>query len=88
PDRREPLPLPDGVACFTVAATAAAQRSPLADRVVGDGLVPLASALGQHDDPRHQLAFAKYAQTIVYRTHHMELLYSPVVTQQLLNWLK
>jgi len=87
PDRREPLPLPAGVACYTVAATAAAQRSPLADRLIGDGLVPLASALGQHADPRHQLSFAKTAQAIVYRTHHMELLYSPAVTQQLLRWL-
>lgn len=87
PDRREPLPLPDGVACFTVAATAADQRSPLADRVVGDGLVPLASALGQHANPQHQLAFDKSRQAVLYRTNHMELLYSPLVRDQLLTWL-
>lgn len=88
PDSRQPLPLPQGVACFTVAATAAAKRSPLADRMVGDGLVPLASALGQHPDPLRQLDFAKTHQAIVYRTHHMELLHSPEVTQELLIWLK
>jgi hypothetical protein len=81
-------PLPLGVACYAVAATAAGKRSPLADRVIGDGLVPLASALGQHPDPIRQLNFAKANQTIVYRTHHMELLHSPTVTQQLLIWLK
>jgi pimeloyl-ACP methyl ester carboxylesterase len=88
PDGRQPLPLPQGVACYTVAATAAAKRSPLADRVIGDGLVPLASALGQHTDPIRQLDFARAAQTIVYRTHHMELLHSPEVTRQVVQWLK
>ncbi len=87
PDSREPLPLPDAVACYTVAATTAAMRSLLADRLLGDGLVPLHSALGQHTDPRHTLAFAKTAQHIVYRTSHMALLGSPEVTQQLLQWL-
>ena len=86
-DSREPLPLPVGVACYTVAATTAAKRSPLADRLIGDGLVPLASALGQHTDPRHQLAFGKTAQTVVYRTNHMALLHSPVVTHQMVRWL-
>jgi pimeloyl-ACP methyl ester carboxylesterase len=88
PDSRQPLPLPQGVACYTVAATAAGKRSPLADRVVGDGLVPLASALGQHPDPLRQLDFVKARQTIVYRTHHMELLHSPEVTRQLVEWLR
>ena len=87
PDSRTPLPLPDGVACYTVAATTATKRSPVADRLIGDGLVPLPSALGQHADPRHQLAFAPSAQTIVYRTSHMELLHSPEVTRQILHWL-
>jgi hypothetical protein len=81
------LPLPQGVACYTVAATTAAKRSPLADRLIGDGLVPLASALGQHIDPRHQLVFAKTEQVIVYRTNHMALLHSPEVTHQMLRWL-
>ncbi len=87
PDRRTPVPLPEGVACYTVAATIAAQRSPLAERVVGDGLVPLQSALGQHGDARRSLLFAKAAQRIVYRTNHMQLLSSPQVAQQLVKWL-
>ena len=88
PDSRQPLPLPQGVACYAVAATAAGKRSPLADRVMGDGLVPLASALGQHPDPIRQLNFAKANQAIVYRTHHMELLHRPEVTRQVVQWLK
>ncbi|NDP38626.1 MAG: alpha/beta hydrolase [Rhodoferax sp.] len=87
PDDRQPLPLPDGVACYFVAATAAAKRSALADRLIGDGLVPLHSALGQHDDPKRTLSFAKTSQWIVYRTSHMALLSSPEVTEKIVQWL-
>jgi hypothetical protein len=86
-DLRQPLQLPHGIACFTVAATAASQRSPLADRLIGDGLVPLPSALGQHDDCRRHLVFGERAQVVLYNTHHMELLDHPEVTRQLLAWL-
>ena len=63
----------------------ASQR--LADRLIGDGLVPLRSALGQHDEPARRLVFAKDSQRTVYRTGHLELLSSPVVAQQLVDWL-
>lgn len=87
PDPRLPLPLPAGVTCFTIAATTAAKRGLLADRLIGDGLVPLRSALGQHDETRHQLAFPPSHCWIAYRTSHMALLGSPQVGQQLLAWL-
>ncbi|MFN3495869.1 MAG: esterase/lipase family protein [Hydrogenophaga sp.] len=86
-DHRVPLPLPEGVACFTVAATLAPQRGLLADRLTGDGLVPLRSALGQHDEAARKLVFARDSQCTVYRTGHLELLSSPVVAQQLVRWL-
>ena len=88
PDRRTPVPLPDTVACYTVAATTAAKRSNAADRLVGDGLVPLHSALGQHTEPERCLHFDKNKQLIAYRMNHLALLNSPEVTQQLLTWLK
>lgn len=86
-DHRVPLPLPEGVACFAVAGTLAGQRGLLADRLMGDGLVLLHSALGQHDQPARRLVFAKGCQRIIYRTSHLDLLSSPVVAQQLLHWL-
>lgn len=87
PDDRQPLALPDGVACYAVAATTASKRSALADCLIGDGLVPLHSALGQHDDPKRTLVFAKTSQWIVYRTSHMALLSSPEVTEKIVHWL-
>ncbi len=84
---REHLPLPEGVACFTVAATLAAKRSLAADRLVGDGLVPLNSALGVHSDPARSLVFSKSSQMVVYRTNHMAMLGSAEVGEQLVTWL-
>jgi pimeloyl-ACP methyl ester carboxylesterase len=86
-DRRAVVPLPEGIACFTVAATVAAARSPLVERLVGDRLVPLDSALGQHSQPQRSLVFAKTSQWVAYRMNHMELLSSPKVTNKLLEWL-
>lgn len=87
PDSRRIVPLPEGVACYTVAAALAARRGTLADRLVGDGLVPLLSALGQHDEPHRSLAFPKASQRIAYGMNHLGLLGSPDVTHQLVRWL-
>ena len=87
PDSREPLGLPEGVACYTVAATLSPQRDRLADRLLGDGLVPLPGALGQHEDPKRSLVFAKDAQHIAYRTGHMALLSRLELAQQMVQWL-
>lgn len=86
-DHRQPLPLPDGVRCFAVAATLAGQRSRLAERLTGDGLVPLDSALGRHDDPAFRLEVPRERQRTVFRTGHLDLLSSPVVAEQLKAWL-
>ncbi len=86
PDSRLPVPLPAGVASCTIAATLAGQRSSVSDRLLGDGLVPLESALGQHVEPHRSLAFDNKAQRILYKTSHLALLKSPLVTQQLIAW--
>jgi len=87
PDKRQFVPLPEDVACYTVAATKASRRSALADRLIGDGLVPLHSALGQHDDAQRTLQFSEASRWIAYRMNHMELLGSPEVTRQMVQWL-
>ncbi len=86
-DARTNVPLPEGVACYTVAGTTAGQRGAVADRVIGDGLVTLPSALGQHAQAARQLDFAKNSQYIAYRTNHMQLLSSQQVNKQLIAWL-
>ena len=87
PDAREPLPLPASVNCFTVAATTSSESSRVKDALIGDGLVPLRSALGQHDEDRHTLVFEAQNQWIAYGTGHMALLDRPEVATQVLRWL-
>ncbi|MGL6071071.1 esterase/lipase family protein, partial [Craterilacuibacter sp.] len=87
PDDRQILPLPAGVSCYAVAATTASKRGTLSEPILGDGLVPLASALGEHADPARILQFAPQKQAITYNTSHMALLSSPEVKRQLLHWL-
>lgn len=78
------LPLPPGVECLAVAGTVGKEQGDLADRVAGDGLVPLDSALGEHPDPARRLAMA---HAVFVRTNHMELLSSPAVRERLLAFL-
>jgi pimeloyl-ACP methyl ester carboxylesterase len=81
------VPLPAGVACYTMAATLASRRSTLGDRLVGDGLVPLHSGLGRTRQKAQALAFAKERQWIGYEMGHLELLSRPEVYAQLRAWL-
>jgi hypothetical protein len=85
--RRQSVPLPRGARCFTVAACLGPHGSALKGRMLGDGLVPLDSALGRHADPRQALAFAEDRQLIAYDTHHLDLLSSTRVYDQLRRWL-
>ena len=86
-DHRRPLPLPEGVACFSVAATLAQRRSPLAERLVGDGLVPLDSALGRHDDVARDLGLHRHPHWIMHGTGHIELLHRADAGAHILRWL-
>ncbi len=87
PDSREPLPLPAGVNCFAVAASMVGAASVAKDVLIGDGLVPLRSALGQHDEVPHCLNFEADKQWTVVSTNHMALLSSPDVGAQIVRWL-
>jgi pimeloyl-ACP methyl ester carboxylesterase len=86
-DRRQPVPLPAGVRCCTVAASIGQQTGDLKARLLGDGLVPLDSALGRHRDPDRSLAFPEERQWIGYGINHLDLLKHPEVYAQLLRWL-
>jgi hypothetical protein len=86
-DGRRPVPLPEGVACYTLAATLADSRSTLSNRLIGDGLVPLHSALGHHEKAHRKLLFANESHRIICGLNHMELLNSPEVIRQVQRWL-
>jgi pimeloyl-ACP methyl ester carboxylesterase len=82
-DTRRPCPLPAGVDCFAVAAVLGSQTEAMAQRMIGDGLVPLRSALGQHRNPALSLGLPPSHQWVATKTNHWELLSSASVYQQL-----
>lgn len=86
-DPRHPLPLPQGVQCYAIAAMLARQHGALQARLVGDGLVPLQSALGQHPDARRALGFAPERQKVFYGLGHLGLLDSMAVRAQMQDWI-
>jgi pimeloyl-ACP methyl ester carboxylesterase len=86
-DDRRPTPLPAGMDSFIVAATKAAKIGGLHSRVVGDGLVPLASALGEHRDAQHTLKVSPHHIRIVTSANHWDLLSREDVYAQLRAWL-
>jgi hypothetical protein len=86
-DARVPLPLPAGVRCFALAASTGRQAGDLGDRVLGDGLVPVASALGRHADPAHTLAFAPAHCAVLYGRGHLDLISDGAVLAQVRQWL-
>ena len=86
-DPRRPLPLPRGVRCYAIAGTVGSTETPLRDQVLGDGLVPVPSALGQHRDARFTLAFPKSHQWIAADTSHFDLLGRADVYGRIRKWL-
>jgi len=86
-DDRQPTPLPSRADSFIVAATKAAKIGGLHSRVVGDGLVPLASALGEHRDTQHTLKVPPHRTRIVTSANHWDLLSREDVYAQLRAWL-
>jgi hypothetical protein len=87
-DRRRFVPLPDGVRCFAIGATTAATPPRGHRKRPGDGLVPLASALGQHDNPALDLAIPKSRQWIAHDCGHLDLLDRPGVYRRIRQWLR
>jgi pimeloyl-ACP methyl ester carboxylesterase len=86
-DARQAVPLPQSVQCFAIAATTGKRVGDLYDRILGDGLVPLSSALGHHEEPHLALSFAESRQWIGYEMNHMELLERPDVYGKIRTWL-
>ncbi|MEZ4239371.1 MAG: hypothetical protein R3F59_25090 [Myxococcota bacterium] len=78
-DPRGALALPAGVACYAVAGSLG--------RLGGDGLVPVASALGQHERPERSLAFPPDHRLVAAGANHLDLLSREDVYEQIRSWL-
>jgi len=86
-DRRRFVPLPEGVRCYAIAGTTARDSRLSERRLPGDGLVPVASALGEHVKPELALHISKSRQWIARGCGHLDLLGSAMVYQRIKQWL-
>jgi pimeloyl-ACP methyl ester carboxylesterase len=89
-DVRRPVPLPEGVECYAMAAIR--EKKGQASRTLGeswpsDGFVPFASALGQHEIPDLALPIDESRQWILHGIHHFDLLSDPEAYEKIKEWL-
>lgn len=86
-DQRQLSQLPAGVQCYAIAAMIAKEHCEVRGKLVGDGLVPLKSALGHHQDENRALVFPEGHRKVFYGMTHLGLLDSPEVCAQLQDWI-
>jgi pimeloyl-ACP methyl ester carboxylesterase len=81
-DAIQQVQLPQDIACYAIAASLAkaGKSSPL-----GDGLVPITSALAQGENAD---VFAPERRAVLYGIGHIELLYAPSAVRQVRLWLE
>ncbi len=84
-DRRSPLPLPRGVACHAIAGSTGSGG---VRRQRGDGLVPVASALGRHLRSELNLGIPEAHMWTGEGVNHLGLLDSAEVYQTIRGWLE
>lgn len=85
-DTRLPLALPKGVRWYAIAASKLSREIP-GGNALGDGIVPVHSALGLHSNPKMTLAFPQSCQWIAYERSHFDLLSDPAVYRKIRCWL-
>ena len=86
-DCRHSVPLPAGVACYAAAVTTGLRAGDVKDRLLGDGLVPLRSALGRHRDASRALDFPDAHQWVGHGMNHWDLLSRREVYEVIRDWL-
>lgn len=86
-DARVNVALPAGTDCFAIAATVQSGPDASGACTRGDGLVPVMSALGLHNDADRTLAILASRQRVFYGVHHLDLLNSPEIYEQIHDWL-
>ena len=82
------VPLPIDVECYAMAATLARKPSRIHERLIGDGLVPVDSALGRSSNPATTLEIPDNRQWLGFETGHIEMLGRTELYKQLHDWLE
>ncbi|HEY1141474.1 MAG TPA: hypothetical protein VGE88_14915 [Lysobacter sp.] len=86
-DMRRPSPLPASVHAYAIATTTQEAGGDV-HATRGDGLVPIASALGEHPDPALDLRIPSARRWVGYGIHHLQMLRSEAVYRRVAEWLR
>jgi hypothetical protein len=86
-DARAAVTLPNGTDCYAIAATVQSKADATGVYTRGDGLVPVMSALGLHNDENRALPIPVSHQSVFYGVNHFDLLDSPEVYERIHGWL-
>jgi len=87
-DQRVPVPLPESVDCYAIAATTSKDFNVLGEDIIGDGLVKVSSALGHHKNTDLALSFPESHQWVGRDMNHLDLLNHPGVYDHIKSWLE
>lgn len=86
-DNRKPAPLPSHINTFFIAGTLELENKKNKTlKVIGDYLVSLKSALGDHPNPRFKLKVPESHKAIFYGLNHFEIQYHLSVAEQVAKW--
>jgi hypothetical protein len=87
-DNRKPAPLPSYINTFLIAGTLEFEKlRNKALKVIGDSMVSVKSALGEHPNPRFQLKLPETHKAVFYGLNHFEIHYHSSVAEQITRWL-
>lgn len=82
-----PMPLPAGVECYALAGALRIPHRRIVTELLGDGLVPVRSAFGDHDEADFALDIPAARRCVAHGVSHMALLQRGEVYSQLHGWL-
>lgn len=86
-DKRQHISLPDQIECYSIAGVAGKATESVTSKVLGDKMVGVKSALGQHKNPAKDLQFKKGNTYIAYETTHLDLLSNPKIYTKIKSWM-
>lgn len=86
-DHRQTIPLPKQIKCYSIAASIGKATDPYSPRLLGDSLVNVKSALGQHKSSAKSLNFEESNTWVAYENTHMDLLNDSKIYDRIKTWL-
>lgn len=86
-DQRQNIPLPLEAECYGIAGVTGKDSTTTSAKLMGDNMVGVKSALGQHKNPAKDLNFKKKNTWIVYENNHLDLLSNPQVYNKIKTWI-